>query len=297
MPRQIIRRYAIRDEIRARQLEVHSFYHEEAFETDEAQKAFNLLALLANPDDRVALRWWLGHESPSKRRNAYSRLRSHCETSGQSPREALDACVAGTLVLPNTTKLVAKYRELTATCESLEALELADLVDTLTPANKDEVAVLREVSTLALEEATDVRDLYEAVRSAVTQPSIPEKADYVRVMSLHKAKGLTSKIAIVSGCVQGLVPFVDQDATPAEAQAIQQEQRRLFFVAITRCTEILMISSFLNIPRQLGWKIGAVVPRGPGAIGRTISSPFIAELGPTAPRAKAGSAWAQRDFD
>ena len=34
---------------------------------------------------------------------------------------------------------------------------------------------------------------------------IPEKADYVRVMSLHKSKGLTSKVTIVSGCVQGLI--------------------------------------------------------------------------------------------
>jgi superfamily I DNA/RNA helicase len=288
--------YAIRDEIRARQIEVHSFYHEEAFETDEAQKAFNLLGLLANPDDRVALRWWLGHASPSKRRNAYSRLRSHCEASGQSPKEALEAMIAGHLALPNTTDLVDKYRELLAASETLNQLELPDLVDALMPANNDSVSVLREVSILALEEASDIEDLYEAVRSAVTQPSIPEKADYVRVMSLHKAKGLTSKIAIVSGCVQGLVPFVDQEAVPAEALAIQQEQRRLFYVAITRCTETLVVSSFLNIPRQLAWHIGAVVPRGPGAIGRTIASPFVAEFGPTAPAARAGSVWAQQGY-
>jgi superfamily I DNA/RNA helicase len=52
-------------------------------------------------------------------------------------------------------------------------------------------------------------------------------------MSLHKSKGLTSKVTIVSGCVQGLIPFVDSEAPHAEAQSIMREQRRLFYVAIT----------------------------------------------------------------
>jgi superfamily I DNA/RNA helicase len=81
--------YGIRDRIAETGDAVHSFYHEEALETDAAQRAFALLSLLVDPEDRVALRWWLGDGSPSSRKNGYQRLRQHCEAAGTSPRAAL----------------------------------------------------------------------------------------------------------------------------------------------------------------------------------------------------------------
>ena len=72
-----------------------------------------------------------------------------------------------------------------------------------------------------------------------------------------------------------------------------REQRRLFYVAITRCTQTLVISSFTGITRQLAWKIGAQVVWGPGPNGPTVASQFSDELGPAAPAAKRGSLWAR----
>lgn len=71
--------YAIRDTLRDFDIPVHSFYHEEALETLESQRAFTLLTLLTNPDDRVALRWWLGSGSPTWRNGQYGFLRIYCE--------------------------------------------------------------------------------------------------------------------------------------------------------------------------------------------------------------------------
>lgn len=291
-PRRILG-YAIRDEIAARDVDVHSFYNEEALEAEEAQRAYALLSLLVDPDDRVAIRWWLGDGSPSKRRNAYQRLRQHCEQADISPKAALDACAAGALQLPNTTDLVTKYRELTQILNGLQQLELSALVDALIPEGSEPFRVIREAVVLNLPEMETVTDLFDCIRNVVTQPEIPEKTDYVRVMSLHKSKGLSSKVTMVSACIQGLVPFVDQDAPQDEAKAITQEQRRLFYVAITRCTQKLVISSFTRIPRQLAWRIGAQVVRGPGPNGRTVASQFLDELGPDAPASKRGSSWTE----
>ena len=294
-PRRVLG-YAVRDEIRARNIEVHSFYNEEALEEEEAQRAFALLSLLINIEDRVALRWWLGHGSPSRRRSAYKRLREHCEQSGLSPKAALDACLVGQLLIPNAADLVGKYRELVQVLDDLRTRQLADLVDELFPEGSDACSVLREAALLALEEIETADKLFDRLRTVVTQPAIPEKADYVRVMSLHKSKGLTSKVAIVSGCVQGLIPFVNREAPAAEAEAVLQEQRRLFYVAITRCTETLVVSSFSRLPRQLAWKLRALVVPGPGTDAPTIASEFLSELGPTAPSAKQGPIWAQNDY-
>src|ERR1035437_1361102 len=288
--------YAIRDQIRNRDVAVHSFYHEEALEEDEAQRAYCLLSLLVDTEDKVALRWWLGHGSPSARRNAYQRLRQHCEESGVSPKAALDACEADELALPNTTTLVDKYRELIGLLDDLRLLQLPGLVDALFPPGRDACSVIREASLLGLGEMETAADLLDCIRTTVTQPVIPEEVDYVRVMSLHKAKGLTSKVAIVSGCTEGLIPFVDTDETPQEAAATLQEQRRLFYVSITRCTETLVISSVVRMSRKFAWKIGARVFSGRGAFAATVASQFIDELGPGAPAAKKGVDWVQGGY-
>jgi len=204
--------------------------------------------------------------------------------------------VQGSLELPNTAPLVAKYKELLGSLDSLRPIQLRDLVDALLPSGNESCSVIREAALLELDELETSEDLLGCMRTTVTQPVIPEEVDYVRVMSLHKAKGLTSKVAIVAGCTHGLVPFVDLDETPDEAAATLQEQRRLFYVAITRCTETLVISSALRMARQFAWKIGArVVPRR-GPIARTLASQFIDELGPKAPRARRGTEWAAAGY-
>jgi DNA helicase II / ATP-dependent DNA helicase PcrA len=75
-----------------------------------------------------------------------------------------------------------------------------------------------------------------------------------------------------------------------------KEQRRLYYVAITRCTEKLVISSAINVRRDLAWKIGAKVVGGRGQIAATIASQFLHELGPNAPHAKKGADWARTGY-
>ena len=283
--------YRIRDRLDDLDVPVHSFYHEEALEGKAAQRAFALLSLLVNVEDRVALRWWLGDDSPSGRRTAYQRLRQHCEQTGLSPRGALEALNQGALMLPRTQDLLEQYRNLRALLANLEGRGLAELVDALLPAASDECGVLREVALLAIPDLEDVSALFERIKTHVTQPEMPEEGDFVRVMSLHKSKGLTSRITVVAGCTQGLIPFQGDEEPPAEQAAILREQRRLFYVAITRCTEMLVLSSAVRMEREMAWKIGARLRSGRSRVGATIASQFINELGPTAPAPRSGQEW------
>ena len=57
----------------------------------------------------------------------------------------------------------------------------------------------------------------------------------VRIMSLHKSKGLSSPVVVIAGCVEGLLPTgPDSELTQAENEARLEEQRRLFFVGLTQ---------------------------------------------------------------
>lgn len=289
--------YKIRDRIEAHEISVHSFYHEEALEGDTAQRAFALLSLLSNMDDRVSLRWWLGHDSETARAKAYKILREHCEKAGVGPREALEQLRAGSLSLPKTEELVAKYKELVSVIDRLSSLSVQDLVGELLPEGDEECAVLREAALQLPAEVDSAASLFEHIKSSATQPDVPVDVDYVRVMSLHKSKGLTSKVAIVTACSHGLVPYFDADETPEEQAITLKEQRRLFYVAITRCTEILTISSVTRMEKKLAYKVGAKIRFQYGPSGATVANRFLDELGPTAPAAVRGSDWTAIGFN
>lgn len=284
--------YRIRNRLREAGVAVHSFYHEEALEGRSAQRAYCLLTLLVNPEDRVALRWWLGEDSGTWRVGPYERLRQYCERTGVTPRAALVALADGSVVIPSTPALVARYRELLATLSGLEGLSVADLIDALVPDGDDDCSVLRETALLNRDELTNATELLDRLRTHVTQPEMPEQGEFVRVMSLHKSKGLTSKVVVIPGCIEGLVPFRDDAAPAAEQDAVLREQRRLFYVAVTRCTEVLVVSSSLQMDRALAKKVGAVIQRGRGWVVRTVASRFLDELGPEAPTAMDGRRWA-----
>jgi len=293
-PRRILG-YAIRNALKDLNINAHSFYHEEMLETLEAQKAFTLLSLLADPDDRVSLRFWLGLDSPSWNTSEYNKLRLHCESFGQSPREALDDIVAGRLSINRIIRIKRKYQELLSSIATMESLNLEELVNNLFPADIEWAKPLRETALFVINRVDTPPKLLNELRLQITQPEMPENGDFVRVMSLHKAKGLTNKVTIVAGCIEGLIPTVDPSQAPSVARANLEEQRRLFYVSMTRCKEILMLSSVQQLPIKLAYRIGARV-RGRQGVCSTIASRFFSELGPTSPTPIYGQDWISQGF-
>jgi superfamily I DNA/RNA helicase len=294
-PRRLIG-YGIRDKLRGLDIPTHSFYHEEALETDDAQIAFALLTLLDDNQDRVALRFWLGFGSPSWLEGEYQVLKNHCENTGQSPWDALTELEAGSLRLTHTAKLVVRFKLLRTRLSKLDDLTGIELVDALFPEAEEWAQALRGAALLRLEDETIAHTLREDLVTRITQPEMPEEGKYVRIMSLHKSKGLSSRVVIVVGCIHGLIPFFNAYETPAEQKKTLLEQRRLFYVAITRSEELLVLSSVTSMERQLAHRIGASVSGNYGKSGPTIASQFLAELGPTAPRAVPGTDWQRRKF-
>ena len=64
----------------------------------------------------------------------------------------------------------------------------------------------------------------------------PDK-NYAKMMTIHQAKGLEYKIVILAGCNDGILPVKH------EPTDILEEERRLFYVALTRAKERLYILS------------------------------------------------------
>jgi superfamily I DNA/RNA helicase len=131
-------------------------------------------------------------------------------------------------------------------------------------------------------------NLREQLRISITQPELPTDVDYVRVMSLHKSKGLTADLVAVVGCIEGLIPTLS-GGTPAEQAASLEEQRRLFYVAITRTRRILILSSVTQLQKDLAYRMGAQVRGRSPVNAATIASRFLTELGPSRPATVLGT--------
>ena len=276
----------------------HSFYNDKLLEPGEAQIAMAKLQLQINADDRVALRYWLGVDSLSWRRGQYVTLRDYCEEHDSAPAQILAQVAAGQLPLGGVNQLTARYQELVAEVNRLNQLSVTDLFDDLFPAGIAWADPIRELLTGKIEGIEDANGLLDLIRTEITQPEMPAEGDFVRIMSLHKSKGLTSRVTIIVGCMRGLIPFLKNDLTPAERPLHIQEQRRLFYVALTRAKEFLVVSSAASVPRAIANQElnGVVLVAGNAASGRTIPCEFLHELGPQAPATLLGSAWVAGGF-
>jgi len=294
-PRRLIG-YGIRDALQASDIPAHSFYYEEALEPQAAQASFALLSLLADNEDRVSLRFWLGLGSNSWNARGYERLRQYCEEGGASPFHVLKQLSENTISIPYTGPLVERFRQLNEELAALAGLQGYALLDRIFPANEDWSGPIREAVSLRLRDEMTATELLDVVRTQVTQPEKPDEGDFVKIMSLHKSKGLTSRAVIVAGCIEGLCPVRDDDLTATEQRRMREEQRRLFYVAMTRCRDVLTLSSVTQLEKRTAYKIGAIV-RGRGERGATITSRFIDDLGPTRPVPIAGTTWVANGFE
>ena len=274
----------------------HSFYNDKLLEPEDAQVAIAKLQFLSDPEDRVSLRYWLGIGSPSWRRGQYATLRGYCEQNDRAPAEVLTQVAAGQHQLDGVNQLTARYQELQAEVTRLNQLSVTDLFSDLFPSGSAWADPIRDLVTGKVEDVEDAGGLLDLLRTEITQPEMPAEGDFVRIMSLHKSKGLTSRVTIIVGCIHGLIPFVDNDLPPAEQPAHLAEQRRVFYVALTRAKEVLVVSSVASIPRAMSHQIGAVLRGGNAQHGNTIACQFLHELGPQAPAALHGANWTAAGF-
>ena len=294
--------YAVRNALNTLGTSAHSFFNEEVFEGSPkdlgesvAQQTFTLLTLLANPDDIVALRCWCGYGSPSLRSGAWSRILDHYENTNLSPRNTLQQLSHGTLSIPNTRQVVGRFRELQIRLAQLQDLTGQTLIDALFPEGQQWASAFRLYARIDGEDDCDASTLVERIKSKIIQPELPTDVEYVRVMSLHKSKGLTADMVIVQGCIAGMIPSViPEDLAPLEQQRFIEEQRRLFFVALTRTCRTLVLSSISALPRDLAHRMRVPVRVGDATHARTISSMFMRDLGSSAAQALNGNQFLQQ---
>ncbi len=286
--------YAIRDAIRERGIDCSSYFREEPVDSDKAKEILTLITLLEDPDDRVALRAWLALGSSTERRGPYRRLYAAARERACSVREILDRLDDGELSIPHTGGALDRYRELLVALENLPGVadRPTELIDRLMPEEDNELDLLRQTALAAVADADQIVSLGAALRYGVAQRETPLESSEVRVMSMHASKGLTADLVVLGGLVEGLMPQV-LDAEPDDQATQLQEQRRVFFVGMTRTRRILVFSTYSQLPAAVVHRLQVARGQaiGYGQAFRTFASQFLGELGDELPDAVRGQDW------
>ncbi len=158
--------------------------------------------------------------------------------------------------LPGVDQLLMAWRATPPAGTVVEQLEAvaADLTGDIPP---DTIAAL---GPLAQRCGSDRAEFLSELALGSETDRWDPRADRVSLMTLHAAKGLEFDLVFVVGCEDGLLPLHWPGSEPDLA-----EERRLFFVGMTRARRCLVLSHASK--RQLR---GEVRPREP--------SPFLREI-------------------
>jgi len=261
---------------------VINYYNDDVLNNDISKERYVILNLLGYPNDHVSLRWWLGHGSNTWNTSLYSRLRGHCETTNNSLPQALERMRSGSINISRGQVLIEKYKELTDTIEQIRNMRGLDLINAVFPESIGECKDLRTAALRVIDKNISAKELLDRLREEIIHPDIPFQRNDVSIMSLHKAKGLEAALVIISACVEGLIPSADREKTIVEQRRELEENRRLFYVGITRTKKALILSSFLSM------KIGSaeqmkIQYKKSGNLAKVQASRFIGELGPNCP--------------
>ncbi|GAA3766666.1 UvrD-helicase domain-containing protein [Salinactinospora qingdaonensis] len=120
------------------------------------------------------------------------------------------------------------------------------------------------VLPLAGEHGWDLSGFLSALALGAEVDALDPRADRVALLTLHAAKGLEYPVVFLVGCEAGLLPFSFTGAGDV-TEAAEAEERRLFFVGVTRAQQRL----YLSRARRRTRRGSAVEPE---------SSPFLASV-------------------
>jgi superfamily I DNA/RNA helicase len=134
------------------------------------------------------------------------------------------------------------------------------LVDILNKDVKTKEAFAHLVE-IALDFGADLNGFLAGIALHTDTDVYTQQAEKVSLMTMHAAKGLEFPVVFITGCEENLIPFKRGNSRQADIQ----EERRLFYVAMTRAKDRLYLTR-------------AMKRRIFGKLEDRLFSPFVADI-------------------
>ena len=120
---------------------------------------------------------------------------------------------------------------------------------------------------------------------------IEEMPTNIQVATLWGAKGVTADHVYMLGVCKEAIPGKRRREYPGTDAEFEAEQKRLFFVSITRTKKTLVLSRARQVSSIEARKLGLAIPDRVGLNVTLSMSPFVRDILPVLPGAVAGRDW------
>jgi DNA helicase-2/ATP-dependent DNA helicase PcrA len=250
----------------------------EFYARKEIRDLLSYLKLIVNPADDIAFMRAIGTHSRGIGKTSIERLAEFARQGGLSFFAA--ACQAQRLdtISAATRTHFAEFGQMIQKFQNDAAGEVAPLMDCVFAESGLAEALKKVGDTEAIE---NINELINAAAEYDRQAETPSLLDYlqsialysdtdaydpnasrVSLMTLHAAKGLEFDFVFIIGLEEGVLPHERSQTNPED----MEEERRLFFVGITRARDELAITyARYRVLR--------------GQFIRSVPSPFLYEIG------------------
>lgn len=228
------------------------------YERKEIKDVLAYLRLLVNPRDDESLRRVLNYPARGIGESTMERLRAFADEQETTLFEAVKGLERIDGLGDRARKGLAQFRELLVKYQSLrDRMSFSELARSLV----DELGILKmfkeEQTAESMSRWENVQELLSAIsefadshENATLEDFLEEVAlvsdidgwegtkNAVTLMTLHSSKGLEFPVVFITGLEEGLLPFYSNsiDRTALE------EERRLFYVGITRAKSMLYLT-------------------------------------------------------
>ncbi len=235
------------------------------YERREIKDAMSILRLIANPNDQVSLQRVLQNTPLGKGigNKTSQQIEQWTRRTGRSVYDALAAIDGALDVSPpeigsRAARLLSDvYGILTRLVTASQTLTLSELFDLAMEQtgfaaqfqdNGDPDAIDRWENVLQLRavlssyddlpESTALQTFLEESALVADADTISESDNQVTLITLHAAKGLEFPIVFLVGAEEGILPH----SRSMESESQLEEERRLFYVGVTRAKKRVYIS-------------------------------------------------------
>jgi superfamily I DNA/RNA helicase len=242
---------------------------------ETSRNIYAFLSFISDESDYVSFRYLL-HRDNNWYSRTYMKIVNHANQQGMNPLEVFKGIINDEIKIPRITAqtpIVERYSQLMQMVTKAQEIKDYDdfilFLSTSFPEGAQNLIDEVNITQQDFEYNSDIASPFVIQLSRFLVSNIVNKIssaddvildDKVRVMTCHSAKGLKGKLVIISSCVDGLLPRTKDNPDI-------DEQRRLFYVAITRCEYTkngypgrLIISSFTRISEPRKKNLGIVVP-------------------------------------
>lgn len=262
-----------------------------------AMLSYTKLNLLADPHDMVAWRSWCGFNNPLTNSDAWDGLQNFADERGMSLYDALEslgnAGFGAKERFPRANVLAERWRKGQDFILKNGSRKGFGLLKAIGAESMTEFAAA-EAAMIGSESATE---LYDLVRTSITDPTWPDDPHTLHVSALNTLAGTEYDVVFVLGAIDGFIPqrnAFEVVSTDEQRNRIKNAERRTFTAGVAKANTLLVLSHFAKAPLELAEKSKMQVARVKSEQGDRMAmvrpSCFIAEAGAAAPTTTGGQA-------